>query len=290
MPTYQNIANSEIDADSPITASVLTRLRDNPEAVRAGDPTAPRIVYAAETLGGSGLDGVGAAMPGLSGIYDYTSFAAAGVQATPNLMILRCTGDVNLAGVTLNLATLTGVAQASASAAVSGLFGARAIPPHASFGAAGGYPGLGSAANPWRSMAPTLPGGNFQDTFQSVLAGTLVIIAEGNINLAGATINANGVNGGGGGGNNGGGGGGIIKAYAVGDVNVTGLTANLTGGAGAGAGVGGGGGFLAAIGSSVTGAPTLNAGGGAGTPAGGAGAYQSAVLTVNQIKSLIRGR
>lgn len=45
MTTYTSIATSEIDGDSPITESVLTRCRDNPIAITEGATGAPRIVH-----------------------------------------------------------------------------------------------------------------------------------------------------------------------------------------------------------------------------------------------------
>ena len=43
MPAYNPIANTEVDPESPITSSLMQRLRDNPLAIQEGDPTAPQI-------------------------------------------------------------------------------------------------------------------------------------------------------------------------------------------------------------------------------------------------------
>jgi len=48
---YSAIAGSEIDADSPITAGLMTKLRDNPIAIANGDAGAPRIQAAALDTG-----------------------------------------------------------------------------------------------------------------------------------------------------------------------------------------------------------------------------------------------
>ena len=40
---YTAILNTEVDAESPITESLMTRLRDNPLAVAAADAAAPRV-------------------------------------------------------------------------------------------------------------------------------------------------------------------------------------------------------------------------------------------------------
>lgn len=47
MTTYTAIANAEIDAESPITTTLMTLLRDNPIAVSEGSAGAPKIQTAA---------------------------------------------------------------------------------------------------------------------------------------------------------------------------------------------------------------------------------------------------
>jgi hypothetical protein len=47
--TYTPILNAEVDAESPVTDLLLTRLRDNPLAIAAGDAGAPRIDIGALT-------------------------------------------------------------------------------------------------------------------------------------------------------------------------------------------------------------------------------------------------
>jgi hypothetical protein len=44
MASYNPIANSEVDPESPITSSLISRLRDNPLAIQEGDSSAPNIV------------------------------------------------------------------------------------------------------------------------------------------------------------------------------------------------------------------------------------------------------
>lgn len=41
---YSALSDSQIDGDSPLVADTLFKLRDNPEAIAAGDPGAPRVV------------------------------------------------------------------------------------------------------------------------------------------------------------------------------------------------------------------------------------------------------
>ena len=43
MATYTAIQNSEVDPESPITSSLMLRLRDNPLAIAEGSPDAPRV-------------------------------------------------------------------------------------------------------------------------------------------------------------------------------------------------------------------------------------------------------
>lgn len=47
MADWTNIANNEIDGDSPITESLMTALRDNPVAITEGASGAPKIQSAA---------------------------------------------------------------------------------------------------------------------------------------------------------------------------------------------------------------------------------------------------
>ena len=49
MPTYSAIGDTDIDAESPVTVTLMTSLRDNPLAIITGDPSAPDIVEAAHT-------------------------------------------------------------------------------------------------------------------------------------------------------------------------------------------------------------------------------------------------
>lgn len=50
MASYNEITDGEIDPESPITTSLMTKLRDNPEAIAEGASGAPRIVYGALNL------------------------------------------------------------------------------------------------------------------------------------------------------------------------------------------------------------------------------------------------
>lgn len=43
MATWTTIANTAVDVDSPVTVSLVTALRDNPEAIAEGSDNAPKI-------------------------------------------------------------------------------------------------------------------------------------------------------------------------------------------------------------------------------------------------------
>ena len=43
MTSYSPIGNAEVDTESPVTESLMVRMRDNPLAIQEGDPTAPKI-------------------------------------------------------------------------------------------------------------------------------------------------------------------------------------------------------------------------------------------------------
>lgn len=47
MTTYTAIADTEIDQDSPVTETLMTKLRNNPIAITEGASGAPRIVQGA---------------------------------------------------------------------------------------------------------------------------------------------------------------------------------------------------------------------------------------------------
>lgn len=57
---YTPIQNTQVDADSPVTADLMSQLRDNPIAIANGDAGAPRIVDSAlsTTATGAGRDWV----------------------------------------------------------------------------------------------------------------------------------------------------------------------------------------------------------------------------------------
>jgi hypothetical protein len=59
MATYTAITDAEIDQDSPITQTLMTKYRDNLIAVTEGDASAPKIAYPAISDALTGVSGRG---------------------------------------------------------------------------------------------------------------------------------------------------------------------------------------------------------------------------------------
>ena len=81
MTSYITIANTEVDPDSPITADLMTKLRDNPIAISEGSSGAPINqaewhFYDRTTVGGSGT-GV---------IYDFAVSGAVSTITSPDFV------------------------------------------------------------------------------------------------------------------------------------------------------------------------------------------------------------
>lgn len=51
MATWRTIAASEVDPDSPVTATLMQALADNPTAIAEGASGAPRVLYDEGTIG-----------------------------------------------------------------------------------------------------------------------------------------------------------------------------------------------------------------------------------------------
>ncbi len=117
---YDPILNTEVDAESPVTESLMTRMRDNPEAVHAGDATVPlslrilipqafrtnevdsALVLVPDGVGGvrwsgggfsgSSSDGIGTAI--VNGVYNFSSVAIVAAQVLTGDVTIYCAGDV----------------------------------------------------------------------------------------------------------------------------------------------------------------------------------------------------
>jgi hypothetical protein len=73
MTTYTAIADSEIDVDSPITDSLIERLRDNPIAITEGATGAPKIQTGAYQAGSINQAAIAAGYPAAQTLSDTTS-------------------------------------------------------------------------------------------------------------------------------------------------------------------------------------------------------------------------
>jgi len=73
---YTAIPNGDVDADSPITTGLMTKLRDNPIAIANGDAGAPSIQLAAMAANSVDTSQIVAAAVGRSEIANSTTTSA----------------------------------------------------------------------------------------------------------------------------------------------------------------------------------------------------------------------
>ena len=127
MATYDEIQNSEVDAESPITESLATRWRDNPEAVHEGHSSVPadkriRVPEALRTdeldvrryLGPDGAGGMrfkgGASFAGVEldgdiaaiipgGVWHADNVAIVSAQAPSTPLIIYCNSDFSISAL-----------------------------------------------------------------------------------------------------------------------------------------------------------------------------------------------
>lgn len=141
MTSYISIANSEVDPDSPITADLMTKLRDNPIAISEGSSGAPKVSKLA--LGGLLLGSINsstttwAGITGLGSITEvFLSYSSANGPSLANKGIqIRFTNDGGTNwGTAQNLLVVTttgqGTMASSASASihlVSGAYSAQGM-------------------------------------------------------------------------------------------------------------------------------------------------------------------
>jgi hypothetical protein len=91
MTAYTAIADSEIDTDSPITESLLTRIRNNPIAITEGSTGAPKIQTAAYQAGSVDQAAIGAAAVG-QGELKTTTASQSGAPAAGAAFTVTLTG------------------------------------------------------------------------------------------------------------------------------------------------------------------------------------------------------
>jgi len=325
MATYQIINNSEIDADSPITASLMARLRDNPEAVREGDPTSPGSYVAGFRVGGGGEDDA-VAMPTLAGFYAYNSLVDTVGGPLPIGLVIRVAGGVDLSGQTFDLTGFVSLAAGTRFDGLTPFIRAAAGSPGYNTGVGAGGDGLvqyGGLRSIMRanaggvgggSGAPIIPpggggggggawgsggaGDGTSGTLNNALGGSsgggVLIIAEGDVDLSNTTWNGFGGDGSvSGTAGAGGGGAGSVRVICGGILDVTGAVFNFAGGNGGNTntdGGGGGGGLVVGYGTAIAGAPTVDVAGGIGAGSainGGNGFTEFVALALNQIRALV---
>ena len=105
MTTYTAIAAGEIDADSPVTADLMSKLRDNPIAITEGSTGAPKVMAAAinwtaNTLTGNISSGANTTLslnqysmfPSVAGGGATTTWGT-GTSTVPKLFLANATGS-----------------------------------------------------------------------------------------------------------------------------------------------------------------------------------------------------
>ncbi len=307
VPAYIEILDSEIDPNSPITTTLMTKLRDNMLAIIGGGVDAPNMEPGLLNIGGSRADGTltNAWAPTEAGYFDFESDEPSTLSSgrtLPFFTYVRHQGDLEIsAAQTLDTMTRaevlaaeafgaspagrggdddgTGVAYASGGGGGHHANGGSAGVRDGGFGGGGGdttevggYRGFGrpltSLLRWW--ISKRIPMGNTGGDKTSggdygKAGGVFVLVVEGDLDMTGGTISANGGNGSGAGG---GGAGGTIIILCTG--TITGGTFNANGGdAGGLQGGGGSGGAIALVASAFSGSQVFAHAGGDGGHGGG---------------------
>ncbi len=230
MPSYVEILDAEIDPESPVTESLMTRLRDNPIAIITGQAGAPRATSRIISPGGSAVDGALVDATDLSaagpGFYEFLSVVLTAGKTFPWITRMRVDGDVVVTGATITINkrplrdTTSEVIQNGVVAQLRALSGAHGVdnagqPSASGGGGAGGFggagaPGFGIASNPaaipaaswalmnrpWASRIPLVGGngayGNSASIDNCRGGGSLVLLVNGNVTFDTAAINADG--------------------------------------------------------------------------------------------------
>lgn len=314
MPDYEYV---DIDPTDYVTGTSIgfetfRALITNPIAMGQGADDAPRISRRAIAPGGAEIDGAfidGTSAPTGPGFYEYESLVLTAAKTFPFISMLRVAGDSSLAN-TLTISAVT-AANRRTAAAFSAINGEDGITygnspgggAHAGAGgsgttASGGSAiGLSGTKRSWLNLVPSLGGTGGVSAANSPTAGLgggcLILIVQGDLDLTGGTITADGTNASEDGvAGAGGGAGGCIIVICTG--TLTGGTFNARGGAGDGdsgyRGGGGGGGRVHLIASAFAGTQTINIGGGSGPGSatnGASGFSETETLTEAQINGLL---
>jgi len=179
---YDPILNSEIDAESPITESLVTRIRDNPEAVHAGDPTVPddkRILFpvamrtdevdvtaraAPDGMGGvkwvgggfegNGMDGIITAIT--KGEYHATSGNISTPQTPTGFVEIHVEDDIVISGTIVSSLRL--VIKAGGNVTLSGAITCRGLEVRC-----GGNLSISAALNAHSGSTPDIENGEYDE-------------------------------------------------------------------------------------------------------------------------------
>ena len=304
MTAYNLITNAEIDPESPVTESLMQRLRDNPIAMAEGDPVAPRINPAAISIGGKGSDGVfnnATTITGGPGFYDFASVSRSTNITLPVYTVMRVAGNSTWSGVvtlpTLSDTLETRLQEKDKCEMLGAILGADADTTGDGGGSYGGdglfafNVGLGTrgrkigAYNYWSSRRAVVGGVGDIGSSARGGGGALVLVVEGNLDLTGCSVIANGQVSAPG--NKGGSGAGSIIIVATG--TITGGTFTAKGGASQGAGAAGGSGVVQLVCSGFLGSQTIDV---AGVSSGGttseAGLSSSITMSADFIRTLFQ--
>lgn len=329
MTTWTDIPDADIEPDKPIKSSTAFAFRNNVIALAEGDPTAPSINPSVLLIGGKGGDGpLDDVAPAISqvGYYEFEGMTLSAPRSLPVASIIRINvpeGDTATLDDVLTVPCLSRTVAThdqqrieaedflGALAGADGVDAGGTAGGGGSVGAGGTTTGGGaggtaktpaSMSRAWVTRRPMLGGnGGLRSGGSAGLewgpgGGSLILIVEGDLDLTGGEIIADGghTNDSGGGANQpGGGGGGSILIICTGII--TGGTFRARGGnansGGAGIGGGGGGGWIQLVATAYAGtqtgtvtAGTTNGGGTAAT----AGLYTRTTLTRDQIRTLLQ--
>lgn len=334
-PAYVAIPDTAIDPESPITESLMKALRDNMLSIIQGGAGAPRMGPGLLSLGGTGVDGALNNATSFSGpgYYDFSSITRSNPLALPYFSFIRVNGDCTISG-TLTVDGVDSALQYIAANAYDGYVGPnggdggsifnRGQGGGGSIGAGGngwsqsgtgdgGIGGVGldlsTASRPWINAIrkPIFGGHTIRNTgagTQYKGGGAVILMVDGNLNMTGGTIQANGVNGenlGAGAGNSsnvaGSGGGTVIvvcsKTLTGGTFKANGGnggTANPSGSSNDYAGGGGGGGMVVVLANAFSGSQVVQASGGTGganSTAGGSGIALASTLAEQYANGLL---
>jgi hypothetical protein len=104
--TYTAIPNGDVDQDSPITQPLMQLMRDNPVSMFEGDPTAPKLQFAAmdtwfTTAGAVGTYVFAARGTGTADVAFGSTIS--GSSLVPTGAVYSIPGTISGAGITLNV-------------------------------------------------------------------------------------------------------------------------------------------------------------------------------------------